>query len=356
MTDAALKDKVEKAQQVTRTFHSSLPFTSLHFSSISVCSDCTARASSAMEHSMSHMDYLQHMEPKLGKMQQQQTEERFDSGVDSLREDEYNRIVEEFEMLDVCNGLVGNTYTQEAWKHEVTEDGDTYLHLAVIHEAEDYATQIIKQSWNDPFLNWQNNQRQTALHLAVITEQPHVVEMLLKAGCDPCLVDQNGNTALHIACKRGSLACFAVLTQINTKHLRSILAFPNYNGHTCLHIASIYSYLSMVENLVQLGADINAKEQCSGRTPLHLAVDLQNPALVHQLIALGADANSLTYGGYAPYHLTFGRQNSEIREHLYEKTAQELRVLPESENEESEEELMSDDEYLYDDIQFGGKQ
>ena len=78
---------------------------------------------------------------------------------------------------------------------------------------------------------------QTALHLAVITEQPHVVEMLLKAGCDPCLVDQNGNTALHIACKRGSLACFAVLTQINTKHLRSILAFPNYNGTFTLRLS-----------------------------------------------------------------------------------------------------------------------
>ncbi|XP_036438347.1 nuclear factor of kappa light polypeptide gene enhancer in B-cells inhibitor, alpha a [Colossoma macropomum] len=308
-----------------------------------------------MECSMSHMDYL-HMEPKQGKMQQQLTEERFDSGVDSLKEDEcYNKIVEEMCSLDVSSPLDVNTYTHEAWKDEVTEDGDTYLHLAVIHGAEDYAIQIIKQSVNDPFLNRQNNQRQTALHLAVITEQPHFVERLLKAGCDPCLVDQNGNTALHIACKRGSMACFSVLTQINTQHLRSVLSFPNYNGHTCLHIASIYSYLSMVENLVQLGADINAKEQCSGRTSLHLAVDLQNLALVHQLIALGADANSLTYGGYTPYHLTFGRQNREIQQHLYERTAQELRTLPDSESEESEEETMSDDEYMYDDIQFVGK-
>lgn len=71
---------------------------------------------------------------------------------------------------------------------------------------------------------------QTALHLAVITEQPQMVERLLKAGCDPCLVDQSGNTALHIACKRGSLHCFSVLTQIQTQHLRSILTFSNYSG------------------------------------------------------------------------------------------------------------------------------
>ncbi|KAG9283215.1 NF-kappa-B inhibitor alpha [Astyanax mexicanus] len=306
-------------------------------------------------HRTSHMDYFQHMEPKQGKMQQ--VEDRFDSGVDSLNSEEYNRIVEDMNQLVVSSSDVDrNSFScEEAWKSVLTEDGDTYLHLAVIHEAKDYAIQIISQSIKDPFLNRQNNQRQTALHLAVITEQPHIVERLLKAGCDPRLVDDNGNTALHIACKRGSMTCFSVLTQINTQHLRSILSFSNYNGHTCLHIASIYSYLSMVENLVQLGADINAKEQCSGRTSLHLAVDLQNLPLVHQLIALGADANSLTYGGYTPYHLTFGRHNSEIRQHLYERTAQNLRELPESESEESEEESMSEDECMYDDFQFGGK-
>lgn len=88
----------------------------------------------------------------------------------------------------------------------------------------------------------------------------------------------------------------------------------------------------------------HVQEQCSGRTSLHLAVDMQNLELVHTLIALGADVNSLTYGGYTPYHLTFGRHNSEIQRQLYSRTAQELRPMPESESEESEEELSSDDD------------
>ncbi|XP_051511216.1 NF-kappa-B inhibitor alpha-like [Myxocyprinus asiaticus] len=293
------------------------------------------------------------MDSKNRKMQH--CEDRVDSGVDSLKEDEYRKIVEELEKLPMPSHSVNIAGTHEHWKQEVTEDGDTYLHLSIIHEAEDYAIQIIKRCQNDSFLNKQNNQRQTALHLAVITELPHMVERLLKAGCDPHLVDQNGNTALHIACKRGSLACFSVLTQNQTQHLRSILNFPNYSGYTCLHIAAIQNYLSMVEKLVELGADINAKEQCSGRTSLHLAVDLQNLNLVHTLIALGADVNSLTYGGYTPYHLTFGRQNSEIQRQLYDRTAQELRPMPESESEESDEELLSDEDCIYDDIQFCGR-
>ncbi|KAF5891184.1 NF-kappa-B inhibitor alpha-like, partial [Clarias magur] len=287
------------------------------------------------------VDLMDEMDPKNAK----HTDDRLDSGMDSLKEDEYQQIVQELEdlELDLDGNRLKSVSCSPAWKHEVTEDGDTYLHLAIIHEAENEALQIIKHCVNDPFLNSQNHQRQTALHLAVITEQPHIVEKLLKAGCDPRLVDQNGNTALHIACRKGSLSCFAVLTQINTHHLRTILSIVNYSGHTCLHIASICSFLSLVENLVQLGADINAKEQCSGRTCLHLAVDLQNLPLVQQLIALGADVNSMTYGGHVPYHLTFGRQNAEIQQQLFERTSFDLRHFPESES-ESEDELMSDDE------------
>ncbi|XP_028858606.1 nuclear factor of kappa light polypeptide gene enhancer in B-cells inhibitor, alpha a [Denticeps clupeoides] len=280
-------------------------------------------------------------------------DERLDSGLDSLKSGEYALLAEEMESLAVDDART-DVHGLEPWKQQVTEDGDTFLHLAIIHEAKEHAIKMIQQSQGDLFLNIQNYQRQTALHLAVITEQPELVERLVKAGCDTRLVDRNGNTALHVACKRGSMASFAVLTQVpSAQHLRSVLSFPNYHGHNCLHLASINGYLSMVEDLVQLGADINSKEQCSGRTALHLAVDLQNLSLVHRLISLGADVNSLTYGGFAPYHLTFGRQNSEIQQQLYEKTARDLRLLPESESEESDEDLPSDDEY--DDIHFGGR-
>lgn len=88
------------------------------------------------------------------------------------------------------------------------------------------------------------------------------------------------------------------------------------------------------------------QEQCSGRTSLHLAVDLQNPSLVRCLLSLGANVNCFNYGGFTPYHLTYGRQSEEIRCELYEKTAQELRELPDSESDESdmEESDASEDE------------
>nr|XP_061806494.1 NF-kappa-B inhibitor alpha-like [Nerophis lumbriciformis] len=307
-------------------------------------------------HGVSHsdrMDYndLDHMGPKHGKMLPCQ-DDRLDSGLESLKEDE---LVNDLDHLRVSVSEVRPVIPEyEPWRSVVTEDGDTLLHLAIIHEASDQAEQMIKLSHNHPFLNVQNNQRQTALHLAVITDQPQLVERLLKAGCDPRLADDSGNTALHIACKKGSLACFGVITQTSQRHLSSIISFPNYSGHNCLHVASLHGYISLVENLVGLGADINAQEQCSGKTALHLAVDVQNPALVRRLLDLGADVNCLNYGGFTPYHLTYGRQNEEIRSQLYEKTAQELRALPESESDESDmEDLDFTEDELYDDIKFG---
>ncbi|KAG7508530.1 NF-kappa-B inhibitor alpha-like [Solea senegalensis] len=296
------------------------------------------------------MDYnLDNMGPKHGKALPCQ-EDRLDSGLDSLKEDE---LVSDFEILDM-NAPERAQRDYEPWRSAVTEDGDTPLHLSIIHEATDYALQMIKLSHNHPFLNLQNHQRQTALHLAVITEQPQLVEKLLKAGCDPRLTDNCGNTALHIACKRGSLTCFSVITQTCQRHLTSIMSFPNYSGHNCLHLASINGYISLVENLVKLGADINAQEQCSGRTALHLAVDLQNSTLVRCLLDLGANVNCMNYGGFTAYHLTYGRQSEEIRCQLFEKTAQELRELPESESDDSDmEDLDLSEDELYDDIKFG---
>ncbi|XP_020357002.1 NF-kappa-B inhibitor alpha-like isoform X2 [Oncorhynchus kisutch] len=288
-------------------------------------------------------------------------EERLDSGLDSLKDEEYKVVVCELERLRVdCLPPQRDECGNEPWKEHISEDGDTLLHLAIIHEAKDCARKMIELSCNEPFLNQYNHQRQTPLHLAVITEQAEIVERLLKAGCDPTLVDDSGNTALHIACRKGSLTCFSVLTQTQgcSTQLPAIMATPNYSGQNCLHLVSIHGFLSLVESLVDLGADIDAQEQCNGRSPLHLAVDLQNLDLVLLLVSKGANVNSLTYGGHTPYHLTYGRQNASIERELYELTAQELRELPDSESEDSEEEEgQSDDEVVtcwYDDVQWNG--
>ncbi|TRY75928.1 hypothetical protein DNTS_033491 [Danionella cerebrum] len=300
----------------------------------------------------SQMDYNNDgRDPKSAKILGN-NDDRLDSGLDSLKEEEYVEFVSDFKRIDL------HELDEEPWRKELTEDGDTYLHLAVIHEATDAALKMIEMSHGSPFLNKQNNQRQTALHLAVITDQPVIVGQLLKAGCDSSLVDEQGNTALHIACRKGSMACFGLLTQGCSKHLPAILQMPNYSGHKCIHVVAVHGFLSLLESLIQLGADINAQEQCNGRTPLHLAVDFQNYEMVKLLVTKGADVNSLTYGGHTACHLTYGRQNTCIQRMLHEVTAPQLRELPESKSEDSgadDEEQSGSEDDIYDDIRMMGQ-
>ncbi|KAM9355601.1 nuclear factor of kappa light polypeptide gene enhancer in B-cells inhibitor, alpha b [Pholidichthys leucotaenia] len=315
---------------------------------------------------LNQMDYNQDCSTAEQKAVQAPTEERLDSGLDSLKEEEYQAVAAEIHQLQLedrdppgdrpCRSLPAGGALQE-WQTEVTEDGDTFLHLAIIHEAKDYIRKMIDLSRNSDFLSAQNDLRQTALHLAVITNQPDVCHGLLVSGCDPTLVDNSGDTPLHIACRHGNLRCFSVITQYcQPGHLRAAMAMCNYNGRNCLHLASVHGFLSLVEKLVELGADVNAKEQHNGRGALHLAVEQQNLLLVKLLLKKGADPNLLSSGGHTPYHLTHGLDSRDIRNELHPLTHPDLRELPDSESDESEAEDndVSDDEVGYDDIQWNG--
>ncbi|XP_004612177.1 NF-kappa-B inhibitor alpha [Sorex araneus] len=288
-------------------------------------------------------------------------EDRHDSGLDSMKDEEYEQMVKELQEIRLETQAAPSG--AEPWKQQLTEDGDSFLHLAIIHEEKALTMEVVHRVKGDlAFVNFQNNLQQTPLHLAVITNQPEIAEALLEAGCDPELRDFRGNTPLHLACEQGCLASVGVLTQTcGTQRLYSILRATNYNGHTCLHLASIHGYLGIVELLVSLGADVNAKEPCNGRTALHLAVDLQNSDLVALLLKCGADVNSVTYQGYSPYQLTWGRPSTQIQQQLGQFTQENLQMLPESEDEEnsdSEAEFTSEeeeDELLYDDCVLGGQ-
>jgi len=55
--------------------------------------------------------------------------------------------------------------------------------------------------------------RQTALHLAILTDQPAVVRLLVNCGASCDIRDRHGNTALHLACSRGFIQCIIEMTR-----------------------------------------------------------------------------------------------------------------------------------------------
>ncbi|NXA30349.1 NFKB2 factor, partial [Ibidorhyncha struthersii] len=190
------------------------------------------------------------------------------------------------------------------------ENGDTPLHLAIIHEQTAVIKQLIEVIVSIPsqqIINITNNLQQTPLHLAVITKQPQVVQLLLQARADPTMLDRYGNSLLHLALQAGDEEMLRTLLAHMGSTASYLLRLPNFHGLLPVHLAVKAKSLACLDLLVRKGADVNAVERQGGRTPLHLAVEMENLNMATHLVKkLGADFNSRTFAGNTPLHLAAG--------------------------------------------------
>ncbi|KAM4030765.1 nuclear factor NF-kappa-B p100 subunit isoform 2-T2 [Anomaloglossus baeobatrachus] len=186
-------------------------------------------------------------------------------------------------------------------------NGDTPLHLAIIHGRTVVVQQLIdvlRSVPNQQIFNICNNLHQTPLHLAVITKQYQTVNILLKAGTDPTILDGYGNSVLHLAVQAGDVKMLQVLLENTFSKYKNLLNMPDYNGLYPVHWAVKVKCGICLEQLVTSGAEVNAAERKSGRSPLHMAVEMDNLNIAMCLVKkLGANVNAQTFGGNTPLHL-----------------------------------------------------
>ncbi|XP_028272683.1 nuclear factor NF-kappa-B p105 subunit [Parambassis ranga] len=194
------------------------------------------------------------------------------------------------------------------------EDGDTGLHLAVLHsqqEALTSLTQVVAALPGEEVLNMRNHLYQTPLHLAVITQQKEAVEALLLAGADPSLTDRHGNTVLHLAAQQEDGGMVQVL--LKHKELRGLLEHTNTAGLCPIHLAVLANQLSSVRELLEGGANVEAQERSYGRTALHLATETDNVSLAGCLLLEGnAKVDCCTFNGSTPLHIAAGRGSVKL--------------------------------------------
>ncbi|XP_028983201.2 LOW QUALITY PROTEIN: nuclear factor NF-kappa-B p100 subunit [Betta splendens] len=189
-------------------------------------------------------------------------------------------------------------------------NGDTPLHLAIIHQQTGVIQQLIHtllSSQQQDILSTANHLRQTPLHLAVITKQAKVVEVLLRSGADPSLVDKDGRSPLHLAALGGDTTMLRLLLAHLGERYAHLVNTPDYHGLNPFHLAVRRDGERALRLLVDGGARINAVDQKSGNTALHLAVRENLFKVACTLITeLKADVNAVTFGGNTPLHLAAG--------------------------------------------------
>ncbi|XP_072130625.1 NF-kappa-B inhibitor alpha-like [Mobula birostris] len=285
--------------------------------------------------------------------------ERLDSGIDSMPEGSVSSVTDQMDNLSVNCESGEEPAPSHNWTQFRSEDDDTFLHLAILHNYPDIAIFLVRS--NTSVVDLRNSSQQCPLHLSVIMGLPAVTRELVQAGADLECTDNLGNTALHLACEQESLECMDSLlnpTLTGTGGQRQDLEKRNYNGYTCLHIAVMRGHYEAVQKLLDSGANINTQEPNSGRTPLHLAVEFQRRDAVQLLIERGADVNRLMYNSCTAFHLTAGRPDLEIQNRLFKLTDSLLIPLYEPSDSESEADcdIQSDCDVPldYDDLQIGG--
>ncbi|XP_067414419.1 serine/threonine-protein phosphatase 6 regulatory ankyrin repeat subunit B-like [Emydura macquarii macquarii] len=127
--------------------------------------------------------------------------------------------------------------------------------------------------------------QETPLHIAArISEGEKVAEMLLKSGADVNVEQENGETAMHVAARHGSLRMIKALIEEGGE-----LTWQSKAGECPLHVAvrhchlpvveEILSYLATEKGRVEATACVN-QENKAGETPLHLAAAVKKD-MVH---------------------------------------------------------------------------
>lgn len=223
--------------------------------------------------------------------------------------------------------------------YDQDQDGDTILHLAVVEAQADIIFPIICQAPHPDFLDICNDLFQTPLHLAALTSKANVVRRLVVAGATLDIQDHNGNTALHIASRKGDVdSVLALITPVEGEEvaeishiymihpqkcdLSHVINKKNFDGQTSLHFAALGGFKKVVECLYENGANINDQDGKSGKTALHFAVENINSDLVKILLyKCSANPDARNYAGKTPLRIALSLSK---REHKNRHNAKDI--------------------------------
>ncbi|XP_075779999.1 ankyrin repeat domain-containing protein 6 isoform X5 [Pelodiscus sinensis] len=188
-------------------------------------------------------------------------------------------------------------------KVAVTKHGRTPLHLAA-YKGHLHVVQILLKAGCD--LDIQDDGDQTALHRATVVGNTDVIATLIQEGCALDRQDKAGNTPLHLACQNSHSQSTRVLLLGGSR-----ADLKNNAGDTCLHVAARYNHLPIIRVLLSAFCSVHEKNQ-AGDTALHVAAALNHKKVVKLLLEAGADGTIVNNAGQTPLEVARQHNNPEV--------------------------------------------
>lgn len=183
----------------------------------------------------------------------------------------------------------------------VNINGNTPLHLAI--RASRPNLKVIQLLIDPKSLATINHNGNSPLHTAIIASHDDVIEFLIKNGADLTIVDNDGESPLHVIL-RDSLPNRKILQLLIDSG--ADLKATDKEGNTPLHTAIQVAHPDhkLIQFLIECGADLTAINN-AGNTPLHTAIQVLRPdhGLIQLLIESGADLTAIDKEGNTPLHI-----------------------------------------------------
>ena len=193
--------------------------------------------------------------------------------------------------------------------------GNTLLHLAAIEEN----TEVMRvlAGWEKTLLEEKNKKGQTPLHMVVERGMEEMVKTLLTYRADPSIKDGNGDTALHLAHRKG----YRTIANLLLDNFYTDADLKNADGKTALQLYVADGDLEIASRLLnEKNVDPNILDQ-QGNTLLHLAANEGNLKVVRLLMQHHASLDILNENGLTPLKLAIRKSHDSIVRALLEAGA-----------------------------------
>ena len=143
-------------------------------------------------------------------------------------------------------------------------------------------------------------------------ERRQKIEACIRAGTDPSLEDNLGNSLLHLAIRLDGKN-FKIIDMLRS-HID--IDTQNHLGVAPLHVAACCGTRRSVERLIEFGAQVDIRDN-RGNTPLHYSARDLNKSTASALLRKGADPNATNDEDQSPLHFVALQKSPKSKNYIY---------------------------------------